>query len=72
MIEKILRHCGRRQELPKRSSPALDGLTKDPDEVVEIEYVDIEKFWVSLEILSVGVLFLLWTTPAGGERIDPA
>ncbi len=44
VIQKILKHCGLWQEPPERAPPDLDGFTEDPDEVLEIEYVDIDTF----------------------------
>ena len=44
VIQKILKHCGLWEGPPERAPPELDGFTEDPDEVVEIEYVDIHTF----------------------------
>ena len=44
VIQKILKHCGLWEEPPERAPPDLDGFTEDPDEVLEIEYVDIDTF----------------------------
>jgi hypothetical protein len=44
IIQKILKHCGLWEEPPERAPPGLDGFTQDPDEAVEVEYVDIDTF----------------------------
>ena len=48
IIEKILKHCGLWQEPSERAPPGIDGFIEDPDEVVELEYVDIDTFMAEL------------------------
>lgn len=35
-------HCGLWKESSERVPPELDGFTGDPDEVLEVEYVNID------------------------------
>ena len=43
-LPKVLKHCGLWQEPSERAPPGTDGFIEDPDEVVELEYVDIDTF----------------------------
>ena len=43
-LPKVLKHCGLWQEPSERAPPGTEGFIKDPDEVVELQYVDIDTF----------------------------